>query len=161
MTLYSCNLNTPDTLPDKIVLSNGFTRTDVASFTAEEIADAGYVAAPNKPSFNNKTHRCLWEDTEWVVSELNDDEKTYIKNQQWILTIRTISEHLLHAYGIYRSARIDIDAGKEPMFLVADVDAYILKLDHKTIYDAYDETLACFTVPMFNWQKTNPDWNPE
>ena len=151
MTLYSHNQNTPDTLPEKIVLSNGFTRTDSSSFTAEEIADAGYVAAPEKPSFNVKTHRCLWVNTDWVVSELPDSEKAYIKEQQWRVAQKQISD-------CYRQTRQDMDAGKEPLYLLTDIDAYYDQLDYQTIYDAYDATLAQFTVPTFNFQNTNPKW---
>ena len=158
MTLYSHKLNTPDTLPDKIVLSNGFTRTDSSSFTAEEIADAGYVAAPEKPAYNVKTHRCLWVNTEWVVSDLPDAEKAYIKDEQWKITNKKIANSYFSILQCYRQTRQDMDAGKEPLYLLTDIDAYIDKLDHQTIYDAYDETLAQFTVPDFNFQNTNPKW---
>tara|TARA_B100000035_G_C21024276_1_gene565459 strand:- start:146 stop:628 length:483 start_codon:yes stop_codon:yes gene_type:complete len=158
MTLYSHKQNTPDTLPEKIVLSNGFTRTDSSSFTAEEIADAGYVAAPEKPSFNVKTHRCLWVNTNWVVSELPDSEKEYIKEQQWRVAQKQISDCLFTILQCYRQTRQDMDAGKEPLYLLTDIDAYYDKLDYQTIYDAYDATLAQFTVPTFNFQNTNPKW---
>ena len=158
MTLYSHKQNTPDTLPEKIVLSNGFTRTDSSSFTAEEIADAGYVAAPEKPSFNVKTHRCLWVNTNWVVSELPDSEKEYIKEQQWRVAQKQISDCLFTILQCYRQTRQDMDAGKEPLYLLTDIDAYYDKLDYQTIYYAYDATLAQFTVPTFNFQNTNPKW---
>ena len=43
MSLYSLNQGEPRELPFKIKLSNGQVRTDPSSFTAEELADVGYV----------------------------------------------------------------------------------------------------------------------
>jgi hypothetical protein len=58
------------------VLSDGRTRTDPSSFTADEIADAGYVAAPDKPQLVE--HQWLsWSGTEWVVHTKTQEEIAY------------------------------------------------------------------------------------
>ena len=49
MALYSLNNQYPAPLPFRIVLPNGFTRTDPSTFTEEEIASVGYAAVPDKP----------------------------------------------------------------------------------------------------------------
>ena len=73
MTLYSHNNNWPVNLPNKIILSNGKSRTDRTTFTAEELADAGWVAVSNPPSvtYPNKLD---WNGTDWVVRPPNDNE---------------------------------------------------------------------------------------
>lgn len=87
--LYSHNQKTPAPLPHRIVLSNGMTRTDKTTFTAEEIADAGYVAAPEKPTaqYPNKVD---WDGTQWVAREPNQAEI----NAQ-IRSVQTSCESLL------------------------------------------------------------------
>jgi hypothetical protein len=66
MTLYSKNGSWPEMLPHRITLSTGFTRTDPSTFTAEEIADAGYVAVdyPPNPEYPNEV---MWDGIGWQV----------------------------------------------------------------------------------------------
>jgi len=47
--LYSLNGNYPSTLPFRIRLSDGRTRTDPSTFTEEELTDAGYTAVSDEP----------------------------------------------------------------------------------------------------------------
>ena len=70
---YSHNGAYPVVLPNRIVLSNGRSRTDKSSFTAEEIADAGWVAVSDSPTvtYPNKLD---WDGTNWVVREPNAQE---------------------------------------------------------------------------------------
>lgn len=68
--LYSIRNQRPAPLPFRIRLSNGFTRTERASFTAEEIADAGYVGPYNEPAYNAATEQLLWVDGAYVIEEL-------------------------------------------------------------------------------------------
>ncbi|MDP3717082.1 MAG: hypothetical protein Q8T13_04850 [Acidobacteriota bacterium] len=56
---------TPDALPFRIRLSNGLTRTDPTTFTAEEIADAGYVLAPERPE-PDPGRRVVWDSGVWT-----------------------------------------------------------------------------------------------
>lgn len=63
--LYSKNGEYPSELPFRIVLSNGNTRTDPATFTPEEITDAGYVLVPDPPvAVENLT--ISWNGTGWI-----------------------------------------------------------------------------------------------
>lgn len=67
MSLYSHQGKYPTTLPHRIILGNGKTRTDSSTFTAEEIESAGWVEAPEKPSFDPATHNPpLWSNDAWV-----------------------------------------------------------------------------------------------
>lgn len=72
---YSYNNQYPTVLPNRIRLSSGLTRTDVSTFTNDEIADAGYVAAPIAPSYDSSTHKLTWNSGSWNVVALTDQEK--------------------------------------------------------------------------------------
>lgn len=78
MTLYSHNGAWPIQLPNRIFLSNGKSRTDRSTFTAEELEDAGWVSVPNPPrvTYPNKLD---WNGVDWVVREPNSSETT----QRW------------------------------------------------------------------------------
>jgi hypothetical protein len=67
--LYSLNGAYPKPLPKRIVLSNGTTRTDPTTFTPEEIADAGYIQAPDPPPIP-AYHKLTWGNQEWVLTEI-------------------------------------------------------------------------------------------
>jgi hypothetical protein len=68
--LYSIRNERPAPLPFRIRLSNGFTRTEPASFTAEEITDAGYVGPYTEPAYNAATEQLLWVDGAYVIEAL-------------------------------------------------------------------------------------------
>ena len=68
--IYSLRQQRPAPLPFRIRLSNGFTRTEPASFTAEEIADAGYVGPYTEPAYNTATEQLLWVDGAYVIEAL-------------------------------------------------------------------------------------------
>ena len=68
--LYSFRDQRPAPLPFRIRLSNGFTRTEPASFTAEEIIDAGYEGPYTEPAYNAATEQLLWVDGAYVIEAL-------------------------------------------------------------------------------------------
>ena len=73
--LYSFNGEYPiDTLPHRIRLSDGSTRTNSSTFTSEELVDAGYVQVSNPPDFNEETHKLVWSGTEWQIVSLTEGE---------------------------------------------------------------------------------------
>lgn len=69
--LYSYNRNFPEPLPYRIRLSNGLTRTDSATFTNEELADAGYVLVDLPPQYNVVTQKIEWTGTSWKIVDLS------------------------------------------------------------------------------------------
>jgi hypothetical protein len=73
MTLYSYKLQYPKPLPHRIKLSNGRTRTDSSSFTVQEIEDAGYTVAPDKPVVN-AWENLNWTGASWAVSDKPADQ---------------------------------------------------------------------------------------
>lgn len=70
MTLFSKDSSYPAAIPFRITLADGRTRTDPTTFAPEEIAGAGYVVAPEQPTFDPATHRLDWDGSEWQVVEL-------------------------------------------------------------------------------------------
>ena len=68
--LYSIRQQRPAPLPFRIRLSNGFTRTEPASFTTEEITDAGYVGPYTEPTYDAATEQLLWVDGAYVIEAL-------------------------------------------------------------------------------------------
>ena len=73
--LYSFRSQIPGPLPFRIRLSNGQTRTEPDTFTAEEIADAGYVAVRDKPAIT-ETQRVGWSSqlVDWVITDKTPEE---------------------------------------------------------------------------------------
>jgi hypothetical protein len=75
MTLYSYKTQHPKPLPFRIKLSDGRTRTDPSTFSAEEIADAGYTPVRNQP-IPEKHQVVFWSpaDVDWVVRDKTQQE---------------------------------------------------------------------------------------
>jgi len=73
--LYSYQGNYPQTLPFRIRLSNGSTRTDPSSFTLDEIQDAGFIEAPEQPSYTS-TQVLEWDsqNIQWIVRNKTQQE---------------------------------------------------------------------------------------
>ena len=75
--LYSINGKYPiDTLPHRIRLSDGSTRTDSSTFTADELSSAGITTVSYPPEYNADTHKLIWDNTdvEWEVVALTQEE---------------------------------------------------------------------------------------
>jgi len=68
--LYSFRQQRPAPLPNRIRLSNGFTRYAYQPPTAEEIADAGYVGPYTEPAYDPATEQLLWVDGAYVIEPL-------------------------------------------------------------------------------------------
>jgi hypothetical protein len=79
--LYSYQSQYPRPLPFRITLSSGQTRTDPSTFTAEEIADAGYTLAPDKPVVSYPEY-VRWNGTDWDIFEQPIETVKSEKKQQ-------------------------------------------------------------------------------
>jgi Domain of unknown function (DUF4376) len=63
----------PAALPFRIRLPDGRTRTNPASFTPEELADAGFVAVDPKPA-PGVNQFVTWGDGDWVLHDKTPEE---------------------------------------------------------------------------------------
>lgn len=75
MALYSYKGARPTLLPNRIKLSDGFTKTDKSTFTPEEILDAGWIEVENPP-VANYPNKLDWnsQTLQWVVRPPNSAE---------------------------------------------------------------------------------------
>lgn len=82
MLLYSHNNEIPKPLPERIRMPDGRTRTDSSTFTEEELLEAGYVLAPS-PTPPGPYEKLEWTGTEWVINEMDQEEREYITRTEW------------------------------------------------------------------------------
>jgi len=68
--LYSFNNSRPAPLPERIRLSNGFTRYKHQPPTDEEIADAGFTGPYIEPPYDPATQYLTWVDGAYVIEQL-------------------------------------------------------------------------------------------
>jgi hypothetical protein len=94
---YSINGDYPTTtLPHRIRLSNGLTKTDSTTFTNSDLVSAGITTVADTPSYNTNTHKLVWnrEITEWDVTELDENELANLNTEKWI-SVRDQRDFLL------------------------------------------------------------------
>jgi hypothetical protein len=73
MALYSYKGAWPTRLPNRLKFEDGFTKTDKTTFTAEDIAAAGWIEVEDPPiaEYPNKLE---WDGTNWIVRKPNASE---------------------------------------------------------------------------------------
>ena len=78
MALYSYKGAWPTRLPNRLKFEDGFTKTDKTTFTAEDIAAAGWIEVEDPPVVDYP-NRLDWdpETFEWSVREPNGAEVTF------------------------------------------------------------------------------------
>jgi len=72
--LYSFKGAIPTELPDRIILSDGKSRTDKTTYTASEIADAGWTIATEKPEVSYPD-RVFWDNARWNIQSISLSEQ--------------------------------------------------------------------------------------
>jgi hypothetical protein len=89
MALYYKENQIPSRLPHSITLmdtqGNTYTRTDPSSFTEEEIAQAGYFKAPDKPRVVPVGQQVHWNPKQknWVILSTVKSKPALTKAQKW------------------------------------------------------------------------------
>lgn len=125
--LYSKNGSYPTTIPFRIRLSDGRTRTNPSTFTAEEIIDAGYVEVP-QPPFVSGIEVLEWTGTDWMVRNKTPEELQAENDVLWS-EIRAERDNRIEAvtwrYERYaRHARLNLTQ----LDNIADLDNYVQAL---------------------------------
>jgi hypothetical protein len=72
--LYSRHANAPAPLPHRIRFSDGSTRTDRNTFTAEELERAGYSGPFERPECDPTTETVDWDGSAYLVRPYNTAE---------------------------------------------------------------------------------------
>lgn len=88
--LYTRNGSWPAPVPYAITLASGFIRTDPESFTVDEIADAGFVAAPDAPAYDPATEHLGWDGAAWTVTALPPPPFPDLTRRQLLLGLLSI-----------------------------------------------------------------------
>ena len=108
--LYSLNGSYPTELPERIRLSDGTTRTNKDSFTDEDITDAGYVLAPEKPETDSSLSKVDWDGENWITVELTQEEKDIVKSEYLDIIRPEVNELLLRNYRwLYLDSQGELD----------------------------------------------------
>lgn len=122
MKLYSHKGDYPSVLPNRIVLPNGFTRTDRTTYTEEEIYEAGYVEVPSSPNFDFP-NRLDWdsETLQWIIlppseeqinirrTEIQEEcKKRLFETDYKVIKSMELNQPLSHEYVKYRAALRDL-----------------------------------------------------
>tara|TARA_R110000772_G_scaffold66361_1_gene147888 strand:- start:80808 stop:81371 length:564 start_codon:yes stop_codon:yes gene_type:complete len=89
--LYSKNGEYPTELPFRIVLPSGNTRTDPATFTPEEVTNAGYTPVSDPPTaVENLT--ISWNGTSWVQTDTRTFQVTLDNKMAELKSYRQFKE---------------------------------------------------------------------
>lgn len=129
--LYSHKNQYPTTLPFRIVLSDGRTRTDPATFTLEEIADAGYVAVNDPPTpLDNQTLQ--WTGIDWILIDkpenlILQEEQNKIFNQ-WFNIRQHRDQMIRDVEWRYNRYHRQVRLGLPTTDKIEDLDNYIQAL---------------------------------
>ncbi len=122
--LYSYKGNYPEQLPNRIRLSNGLTVTDPSTFSAEQLADAGYVPVADPPVLlQNQT--LSWTGTSWAVETVTSQDSTA---QAWA-AVRTVRDGTI-ANVEWRISRYfsQVRLGIPPQDDIVKLDTYVQAL---------------------------------
>ena len=154
MSLYSKDGGYPTTLPHRIVLSDGRTRTDNTKFTAEELTDAGWIEVSDQPDVSYPQY-VEWNGSDWVIQEkdLNDvklrwkskiTETRYDREINSHPTLDTTRESQAMINGVWSASQINPDITinfKNPNGTWVNVDANTI---NEIATGVIDHVQACF-----------------
>lgn len=115
-------------LPERVILSNGLTRTDPSSYTDEELEEWGYVLLENPPAVNIDEYTNLNTETyEWEIlkkplepqwEEVRKKRSQLLTETDWYV-IRFLERgiEIPTAVTTYRKALRDITLQENPFFI--------------------------------------------
>lgn len=82
--LYSYQSQEPKTLPNRIRLSDGSTRTSLNELTSSELLSLGFTGPYTQPSYDSSIEKVVWssEDLQYQIIPLSQSELDAIAAQQ-------------------------------------------------------------------------------
>ena len=126
---YSHNNQYPvDTLPNRIRLSDGSTRTDSSTFTTSELTSAGIVTTTNPPSYNSDTHKLTWDGSNWQTVGLTTAQLLEISNLKWINVRNKRNELLDFADKLVIRQQGQTRLGASTVHTLTELDEYMQTL---------------------------------
>lgn len=157
---YSVNGDYPiTTLPHRIRLSNGLTKTDNTTFTDSDLVSAGITTVADTPSYNANTHKLVWnrETTEWDVTELSTEELSSLTASKWIqvrerrdLLLSRADQRVLR----YQSEeRVGITTHTDS---IADLDTYMQELRDIPQTNSDPDSISWPTLPGDDEEPPSP-----
>lgn len=124
--LYSFKGQEPKPLYNEITLSSGFTRTNVLSFSEDEIIDAGYSGPYTRPEFDHEVEYLEWNKfkmnwdiieypkppnstpTEFLWRLRNDRTRALIESDWRVMSDSPLSPEKQQEWKIYRQKLRDL-----------------------------------------------------
>ena len=153
--LYSFRQQRPAPLPNRIRLSNGFTRYAHQPPTAEEILDAGYVAY-TEPAYDAATEQLLWVNGEYVIEALPPPPiiPRWVDFSAVIMTLPSVNlmlgEVLQNAPGLYGGLFVGLQnasEGDSRVFLNSWNAAYTMGLISPELITTVQEIAGEYDLP--------------
>lgn len=126
--MYSWNGGLPTPLPFRIRMPSGFTRTDPKTFTEEELAETGFVLVTQEKPLPGRYERVIWEDMQYKVVALSEQEKQDILNAQWKVIRKTRDQEILNNTWRIERYFSELRLGMEPKDDIKKLDNYIQAL---------------------------------
>ena len=126
--LYSYKGEYPTSLPERIRLSDGSTRTDSSTFTSDELTDAGYVAAGDSPAYDSDTQKVIWNGTAWEVVSLTTEEINAKLAELWAEVRETRDEKIKEIEWRVMRNLSETRQGLDTTDNITDLDTYIQTL---------------------------------
>lgn len=149
--LYSLNGEYPRPLPNRIRLSSGETRT--TTFTAEEIANAGYTIVADPPILS-RYEVLSWNGSEWAVTDPRTLENAKQIRLQDLKEVRQAAEKNLTWNGtfIYLDDKTQsrLDAGLKGMELAPEGTIISWEVETGTFVDFDQATLESLAYAAWN-----------
>lgn len=129
MKYYSINQGHPTIqLPNRIRLSDGTTRTDLESYTDEELKEFGIEVVDAPPNFPEWYKVANWYETEWRIEDKPDDVKAETLHQKWLAIRRQRDDFINQCSHLIEKYNSEIRREVTPTINIAKVDEYVEKL---------------------------------
>jgi hypothetical protein len=90
MSLYSYEGQEPTTLPFRVILKSGESRTSLNELSDSELNEIGFIGPITKPVFDEDTHKIEWDGLEYKILELTEEELLTKKEQEKFKRIQNI-----------------------------------------------------------------------
>ena len=125
---YSINKAYPvRSLPHRITFSDGSTKTDVATFTEDDLKNANIIEVNSPPSISTM-QTLSWSGTEWVVKDLPEEDAQVKKAKEWVL-VRQQRDALIKSQSKYIEQYLsEVRRKVTPTIDIAIVDNYVEEL---------------------------------